>query len=146
MQSTVPGRNRLITAGMKIAVLLSTVVGCGRGSSASINGRVTVDGVPVDGGSILLVPLAANGGVTGGQIIDGRYAVSKGLAPGKFRVELRQPRLSGRMVPKPFGMPGETVAGLEESIAADANEESVLEVTVMSGGNTADFEVHSRRR
>jgi hypothetical protein len=146
MRQNLPRRTRLVVSGVTIVFLLSTGVGCGGGSSPSIGGRVTVDGQPVQRGNILFVPRGATGGVTGGEIVDGRYAVSKGIAPGTYRVEVRQPRPSSRMVPKPFGMPGETVPGLEEGIAADANEESGLEVTVTSGANAADFNVRSRPR
>jgi len=105
-----------------------------------------VDGHPVDRGSILFSPLEAAGGTTGGQIVDGRYSVSRGLMPGTYRVEVRQPRPSSRMVAKPFGKPGETIPGVEENISSDANEESRLEVKVMVGKNVADFQLRARAR
>jgi hypothetical protein len=133
---------------MCCAVLLLSV-GCGKedASRGNLSGKVTLDGKPVELGTILLTPIeGAKGVVTGGSIENGRYQLvgKAAAAVGRNRVEVRAMRKTGRMVPKPFTQSGETIEEQVEAVPARFNSESKLSVDVKPGDNTADFEVSSR--
>lgn len=70
-------------------VWLTTTAGCGP-APAAIEGRVTLDGGPLDEAAVLFVPLDAERQKTGGAIKQGSYQIpaSDGLLPGKYRVEI----------------------------------------------------------
>lgn len=137
-------RSMRITISAVIMVLVTGIYGCGCRSTCSIEGQITVDGQPMSHGNILFVSLRGAKGVTGGEVKNGRYSVSKGLSSGTYRVEIKAPRQTNRLVPKPYGKPDEMVPEVEESVAAEANTESQLSTTVVPGSNTADFTVRSR--
>ena len=132
-----------------LLVVLTIVPGCGKKGTnqGAISGVVKLDGQLLEQGSILFAPIeGAVGVVTGGPIEKGRYQVSGAscAAVGCNRVEIRAVRKTGKMVPMPFGRPGEMVEGQAEAIPAKFNSESILKVDVKPGDNTADFEVTSR--
>ena len=64
--------------------------------------------------------------------------------PGQYRVEIRQPRSSKRRIPKPFGTPGETIEGTEESIHETYNDTSTLRAVLEAGANEVDFTLRLR--
>jgi hypothetical protein len=129
--------------------ILFLSAGCGKdaGNRGALSGKVTLDGQPLEQGSILLMPIeGAKGPATGGQIERGRYSLSDkaGPAVGRNRVEIRAVRKSGKMVQKPMAPQGEMVEGVEEAVAPRFNSESTLKVEIKPGNNTADFEVQSK--
>jgi len=84
------------------------------------------------------------GGIAGATVTNGAYAIVKGLRPGQYRVEIRQPRPSERRVPKPFGAPGEMIEGTEEGVDEAFNEKSTLRASLDRGVNNVDFRVMHR--
>jgi hypothetical protein len=144
MSSPLSKRLRLIL----IPAMLLPAFGCGgsRADRGAISGAVTLDGKPLEQGSILFTPIdGARGSVTGGKIQNGRYELpaKSGPAVGWNRVEIRSMRKTGNMVPKAFGRPGETVPEQVEAIPPGFNTQSKLKVEIKPGDNTANFDVFS---
>jgi hypothetical protein len=74
-------RRRVAGAGLLVlALVLLGGQGCGS-STATISGEVTYDGQPVGDGSITLTPADGKGPVVGGEIREGKYAMTK-ITPG----------------------------------------------------------------
>lgn len=115
----------------------------------SISGAVRLDGKPLEKGSIRLTPTKdARGPLTGGEIKDGRYLLSKDIGPvnGWHRVEIHAAKGTGRMVPAPFssGPNPKMIEEIGEAVAPRFNTESTLEIEIRPGNNTADFDVASK--
>ena len=119
------------------------LIGCGQGPSsrASVAGKVTVDGKPLEEGSIVFVPTDGTTGPTaGGRIRNGNYTIGnkKGPVVGTARVEIRAVRETGRI--STFGFD----AGQKERvqyIPARYNEDSQLRADLKRGRNSLDFEL-----
>jgi hypothetical protein len=130
-----------------LAVLL-LVAGCGKmGNHAEIHGTVTLDGKPLERGSILFEPMGeTKGAVTGGEIKEGRYDLPrwKGPAIGWNRVRIMAVRKTGRMLPNPMGPPGSMNEVYEGAVAARFDTESTLKVEVHPGDNSQDFAAESK--
>lgn len=131
--------------------LLLLGAGCGqRGANrAAVHGDVTLDGRPLERGSILFVPAdGAKGAVAGGPIEGGRYQISpsNGVALGWNRVEIRAVRKTGKMIPKPMARRDshEMVEEYAEAVPPRFNSASTLKSEIKSGDNVADFAVESK--
>jgi hypothetical protein len=128
--------------------LLFLLAGCGKvGNHAAIHGTVTLDGKPLERGSILFEPTGeTKGAVTGGEIKDGRYDLPRSIGPaiGWNRVRIMAVRRTGRMLPNPMGPPGSMNEVYEGAVAARFDTESILKVEVHAGDNAADFAAESK--
>lgn len=117
------------------------LTGCSR--TPIIEGTVTLDGTPIDGGAILLQPLAGTQGANvGGDITAGkvRLAGPSAAAIGKHRVEIRWVRKTGRMVPIPTDPHGpERMEEIGETVPERYNAQSTLEIEVKPGLNRAEW-------
>jgi hypothetical protein len=118
------------------------LVGCGSGTQASVSGKVTLDGSPLDDATISFVPLA------GGQqqaawatIKGGQYAIAgkEGLGTGRFRVEIRALRSLGDSQNDPT-----RPTPAKEAVPGKYNSKSELVVNINPGDNVADFELKSK--
>lgn len=111
-------------------------VGCGSGAP-SVEGNVTFDGQPVDGGMIKFVPV--DGGDAGGQvdIKGGRYASEPSwkLPPGKYRVEVNWHERTWKPAPNKSD-PGAVVAESKQRIPNKYNSKSELTVDLKAGSNS----------
>ncbi len=125
---------------------LGCLAGCGKDNGLHrIYGTVTLDNVKIKEGSITFIPQPGTNGSGGGSnISDGSYDVpkDKGLAPGKYRVEIRSQKKTGKKVevgsPTPPGtMRDETV----EAVAPQFNSKSTLEAEIPSKKLPLDFSV-----
>lgn len=130
-------------------VLLFLAMGCGKGAAnrSTISGEVTLDGMPLEQGSIMFTPIEdTKGVVAGGQIQNGRYRFDEATGPaiGTNRVEIQAMRKNGAMVPRPMGAPGEMIEGSDQAVAAKFNSESTLKIEVKPGENTANFDATSK--
>lgn len=148
-------------ASLRLTLLAFAIAlaGCGRSGieRASIHGKVTIDGEPVEAGSIRMVSLESEGGPSaGGEIVNGAYDIASAMGPslGKHRVEVLVPYRTGRKVPSPFAMPptdpnaSTEAAGVVDEWAEKAparyNKESTLEVVIQSGRNEFDVLMQSK--
>lgn len=136
-------------ARLLVVSLVSVVLGCGGAPKdplrrQPISGNVTLDGKPMDQGSISFQPLADAGATaSGAPITSGRYRIpaESGLTPGEYRVvilspEPETPRSADEMMNNPSTEPR------KERVAAKFNQATELKVTIKEGAtNTADFAV-----
>jgi hypothetical protein len=116
---------------------------CSSRTSATVHGKVTLDGAPLDEAMISFVPTA------GGQrqsawttIKSGEYTIAEkdGIGIGSFRVEIRALRPTGE---KPN--PNEpTMVPSREIIPSRYNSNSELRAEIKPGANTADFAMKSK--
>ena len=135
-------------AGVLLLALL--LAGCTSYERMPVEGSVTFDGAPVDGGHILFVP-ETNGSkqthLTSGsaRIMDGKYALSgpKGLYPGSYNVLITWKRKTGqKIVVHDEGPP---VDELLQVIPAEYNSETTLKAEVTAkNNNTFDFTLQSK--
>jgi len=136
---------RLLTT----SVLIGMCIGCGTGGAASrapVEGKVTLDGTPVQDGSITFVPTGGTKGPSaGGPIQGGRYSLPAADGPvvGRHRVEIRAPQPTGKKLPDPY-QPGKTVDQVLDAVPERYNTASTLERDVNSGRNVIDFELTTR--
>lgn len=102
-----------------------------------MEGRITLDGVPIQEGSIRLTPVDGRGQTAGAGIIAGRYSMT--ASPGRMKVIINAPRKSGTM-PDPTGDGSRApIDRYVDAIPARYNEQTELEVTVVPGRNTFDI-------
>lgn len=134
-----------------VSVCLSGVLGCSGNSGPelfSISGSVSLDGAELKQGSITFVPTEGTTGPSGGaEIKDGVYAVpkEKGLAAGKYRVEIHAIMKTGKKVevgsPSP---PGTMMDEIKEAIPARYNTNSTLEAEVTGNQEGVDFDLSTK--
>jgi len=118
------------------------------GCSASapiVEGTVTLNGQPVDGGVITLQPLAGTTGANvGGDIKAGKFRLADRSSPavGKHRAEIRWVRKTGRQVPVPTNPNGsERIDEIGETIPEKYNTQSTLEMDVQPGVNRVEWKL-----
>lgn len=129
--------------------ILAALSGCGRtdANRNAIGGTVTLDGKPIEQGSILFIPIdGAKGTATGGQIEMGRYQIAShdGAAVGRNRVEVRAVHKTGRMIARGLGATGKMIEEQSEGVATRFNSNSTLTIEIKPGDNISDFEVTSK--
>ncbi len=125
------------------------ITGCGGGiERAAVEGQVSLNGKPIQKGSIFFRPTGETKGMTaGGEISDGRYRLSadKGPAVGSNLVEIYTDLRTGRKVPL---VPGDPTAGMKDevlqAVAARYNTQTTLRCEIAAGDNSHDFEVTSK--
>ncbi len=122
---------------------LALLSGCGQGTAATVHGKVTLDGSPLDDATISFVPAAAGQRQSAWTTIkDGQYTIIEkdGMGTGPFRVEIRALRATGE---KPN--PNEpTLVPSKEIVPSKYNSNSELTVEIKPGENTADFALKSK--
>jgi hypothetical protein len=134
---------------MLFALCLAGVAGCGpwTGGRMAVTGTVALDGEPVDWGSIVFVPAEGGDGgqKAGGRIENGKYALPavSGLVPGKYRVEIRWDRKTGRQIRIP-GQEPDLMDETRQVVPARYNTKSDLIVDLQQGRNTLDFDLRSK--
>ena len=113
--------------------------GCSGDGRLAVHGTVTLDGEPVSGGNILFLPVGEGGTKGAEDIIAGKYAIppERGLLPGKYRVEIRWAKSTGKQIPS--GDPGMMMEERLEAVPAKYNEASTLTAEITAGENKHDF-------
>ncbi len=133
-----------------VFMVLIAVTGCSDSNRGTVSGQVTLDGQPINVGSITFLPSDRSSGQgTGGRIQDGKYLLEGSAAPliGNYMVQIRAFRKSGQMVrPAYAGPDAPMVEGSEEAVAVEYNGKTTLEIDVQPGHNEANWEVKSRKR
>jgi hypothetical protein len=127
---------------------LALCLGCAREDRVAISGKVTLDGQPVEAGSISFVPIDGTQSPTAGaEIVDGDYEVAAAQGPraGAFRVEIRSQRKTGRKIPVGSPAPPGTMADeTVEAIPKQYNKQSKLRADLKQGNNPLDFTLTSK--
>jgi hypothetical protein len=134
-----------------LALLLLLLAGCGpRSNRLAVSGAVTLDGAPLDAGSIRLTS-TGNGKLfaSGAMIQNGKFHVpqEKGVPPGTYRVEISSPDTAAPPVVYK-GVPGEPALPptAPERIPPEYNSNSKQTIEVSTGGdNVFNFDIVRRR-
>jgi hypothetical protein len=131
-----------------IAALAITLAGCGpRSDRLQISGNVTLDGAPLDGGSIRFTSMGGKQIASGASIQQGDYHIpqEKGLTPGKYHVEITAPDVKAKPVMVPVGSGGRAMPVQPDRIPPkyNINSKETVEVSV-DGDNHFTFDIKSR--
>jgi hypothetical protein len=133
------------TVGGLILAMAATLitVGCGDGPESTVSGLVTLDGKPLDRGSVSFIPTATGSGATATIRADGTFEArtgsSAGLQPGDYMVTV-QARADG--VANSVGappMPGKLLTPKKYS----STNTSGLRATISPGTNDLKLELSS---
>ena len=132
---------RLRSALLPVAFALVFLAGCG---GPRAEGTVTLDGQPVEDGTITFFPEAGQGPNVPGEIKGGKYTIdsSRSLKPGPYRVEIYWFKKTGKQVPN-TNDPGTKIDEAKQVIADEYNRSSKLKVEIKSGSNPLDFALKS---
>jgi hypothetical protein len=152
--------NRYILRVVAFSACLALLCGCGEDNPLgrkAISGKVTLDGTPLDQGSISFQPVqtpgvAANTAAvnTGAVIEKGQYSIpaDQGLLPGTYRVVISSPEQSKIDTTDPNEAMKQAATGAappKERIPAEYNVNSNVTIEVKSDGKgTFDFDVKSK--
>jgi hypothetical protein len=135
-----PGRRFLLCA-----IVLPISLGCGHGGRMSVEGTVTLDGRPLEKGSIQFSPLPGTKGPTaGGDIVNGKFNILPVGGPfaGKFTVQINAVGLTGRKILDPRS--NTMVDEYAQCLPARYNSQSELQAEVTANGpNRFDFALTS---
>jgi hypothetical protein len=117
------------------------VTGCGEVASgpktATVSGTVTLDGEPLESGSISFAPVDGIGPSAGEKITDGTYTANVPL--GEKRVLITSPKVVGQRKTYEGVADSPTVPIYKELVPARYNAQSELKTTITSGKNPGDF-------
>ena len=135
-------KNRVVTGCLLLAMSIG-LTGCGGPKpppTAIVSGSITLDGAPLEEGSITFVPSDGNGATAGAPIVGGNYSATVPLGP--KRVEIRAPKVVGSR--KTYDTPDSpTIDIIEELIPAEYNNDSKLTTTVTVSKSDGNFELKS---
>ena len=126
-----------------LVVASSCVLGCSKQdpNRGQVTGLVEVDGQLAAEGAIAFTPIDGNSAATGGDIVNGRYAVAANIGPSK--VAIRLPKTVGER--KLYDTPDSPVRPIqEESLPAQYNDETTLTFDVKSGENEQNFSLKTK--
>jgi hypothetical protein len=141
--------HRRLLSGIFCCLLLLILPSCGGGDPLkrqAVSGTVTLDGQPLDQGTIEFVP--ANDGqgpgiFSGGLIVGGEFSIKadQGLPPATYTIRISSADLGSAPVPNEAPLPGEMagssgdIAPSAERIPAKYNAASELTADVVAGAN-----------
>ena len=132
-----------------LLVLFLALAGCSRQDYPGarrypLSGKVTVDGQPLDWGSISFLPASSEQRVSGDLIQDGSYSVSeeKGANAGKYKVEIRWNKKTGNKRRDPDS--GEMYDERKEGLPPRYHANSELAAEVSAKETTFDFDLKSK--
>jgi len=132
-------------SGIAACVLASSLLAlAGCGGRAPVDGTVTLDGKPVDGGVVVFIPEGDSGGArpkAGGPITEGKFHIpgGEGPAPGKYRVEIHWEKNGKEVVPSPD--PPSKYYEKVEHVPPEYNTKSTLVADVKSSGNSFTYDL-----
>jgi hypothetical protein len=137
----------------KILLICIGIVACCGCSEANklgrkaVQGMITVNGQPLEKGSILFAPEDRNGVSSGAEIVDGTYAIAahQGLTPGVYTVRIYVTDEAAEAV-EPT-LPGPGVKTQPELIPPAYNMRSELKLEVNESEDAVfDLDVVSKKR
>ena len=117
---------------------LALLAGCGDGK-AQIDGTVTLDGVPVETGSIAFVSENVREGAV---IAGGRFHAA--VPPGRYKLELNGTKLVGQRTQKGFDGKDETLPITEELFPPKFNVQSTLSEEIKPGTHPLKLDLKSK--
>jgi hypothetical protein len=130
--------HRFSSAVLLVAACCLAAAGCGK-SKPMMEGLVTLDGEPIEKGTIMLIPANGKGQSAGGGIVAGRYRITASAGP--MQVRINAARKDGTM-PDPLNPgSGVMVDRYVEYVPDRYNEKTELDVTIAAGLNTHDFKL-----
>lgn len=125
--------------------MLAACVSCSKNTGRqSATGQVTIDGQPIDKGSIMFLPLDGESIKTGGPIVGGKYDIpaEKGPVAGKHRVLCFWEKDTGKTYVDRDS--GDVYPVRKEGLPKIyQTEQSPLEVDFSSKAKTYDFQLKS---
>jgi hypothetical protein len=135
---------------MALMLLALTMLGCGSGPAYqgskrfALSGKVTLDGTPIDGGTISFIS-ATKGNPAGGPISAGTYSISEeqGANEGSHRVQISWLKPTGAKV-KDNDDTGEMIDVVKEVVPEKYNTKSELKAEVSAERMTFDFDLSSK--
>jgi hypothetical protein len=135
---------RFVYLSAVIAILAVVISGCG-GPRGAVSGTVTVDGTPIENGTITFDPEDGKGkGKTAAEIVGGKYELpaDRGPLPGKYKVEFTSQKKTGNKLPTGDGdqMRDETA----QVLPAKFNTQSTYNVEIKKGTNKNDFDLKTK--
>lgn len=134
---------------LPLVIFVLVASGCGGPSRPSVDGHVTLDGQPLEQGSISFIPTGTTQGpLTGSIIADGEYHIDSASGPvvGQYKVEIRASMPTGKQVPlPPPAPPGAMIDEVAEVIPSRYNTESTLTAEVKEKKNKLDFHLKSNK-
>lgn len=131
-------RTTACALGLLVCVGLS---GCGDGR-AHVAGKVTFDGQPVSSGSVVFV--RSDGTAReGGVVTDGAFRTA--LAPGRYKIEVRAPKVVGKRKQKGFDGKDEEIEMSEEMIPDRYNTKTELTEEFKAGSNPITLDLKSQK-
>lgn len=125
-------------------LMLVNALGCGGGEAVhevEVTGKITIDGQPIDQGSISFVAADGVARTGGGVIKDGKYIAR--VAPGEKKVMVLGNRVVGTE-PLYQGVPDSPTREKLETVtppAYNAAHQTPLTATINDGPQTLDFEL-----
>jgi hypothetical protein len=132
--------------GLLLAAAVLSLFGCGpRSDRLSVSGTVTLDGAPLDGGSITFTSMGGQKTLATGAVVEnGEYHIpqEKGLRPGTYHVEINAPDDNAPpvMVRGTPGGPAIPVAPDRIPAEYNVNSKKTVEITPQ-GDNHFEFDI-----
>ncbi len=140
--------SRVYRYGPLLALLL-VLGGCGDAGRVAVAGKVLFNGAPLESGTITFIPMSGTESPSAGApISDGSFTVpgDKGPLPGKFRVEIKSPRKTGKKVnvSVPTAQKGVALEETVEAIPPKYNRDSELKADIQPGAPPLEFDLKSK--
>lgn len=134
---------------LSLVTVVLSLTGCGSEPAYEgpkripLSGKVTFDGVPLNGGTISFIGVG-KGNPAGGQIMAGTYSIpeEQGANAGAYRVEIRWSKPTGEKVKDTDT--GEMIDVFKEAVPAKFNVQSELKAEVSADKKTFDFDLSSK--
>jgi hypothetical protein len=120
-----------------LALLGLTCLGCSADKMLPLTGTVTLDGTPLEKGTISLAPADSNGPTAEAIINGGKYSLK--TMPGTKKVVIHGLKKVGTRLFHPEDPTSPTVDVNEETVPAKYNTTSQLTAEVKAGERTLDF-------
>jgi hypothetical protein len=128
--------------------MLVMLTGCGPHSDRlAVRGKVTLNGEPLDGGSIQFTSLGEKKMNGGAMVNGGSYSISqdKGLLPGNYHVEINAPDNAAKPIVYRSSPDSPGVVTQPDRVPAEYNVNSKKSVEVKpDGDNHFDFDIQGK--
>jgi hypothetical protein len=127
-------------AGVLVALSSFVMTGCGDSNRAGVQGNVTLDGAPVDGGRIMFIAPDAKGNAHA-DIKEGKYELAAGQGPslGTYRIEIYWYKKTGKKVVG--NDPPNLVDEKIQLIPKKYNTKSSVKEEIKPGMNTFNYDL-----